>query len=401
MRRIVLHRQVAGRTILLIAFSLLALYPLSAQNDSLPEEPRRFFFKGYLKDLQTATFTPEEGSLLTGNFLHNRLNFRGQPTSALTFRLEVRTRLFWGEDVKVTPGFAEQVDYENGWMDLSWIVVDDSAVVLHTIADRLLLNWRRGPWDVTVGRQRINWGMSTAWNPNDLFNAYNFFDFDYEERPGSDAIRLRYRLKNGMSGLEAAFSRQQADSTAIAALLYRFNHRGYDVQALAGLYRQDVALGLGWAGSIGDAGFRGEATYFQPTASFWDTVGVLSFTVGADYSFAGGWYAGASFLYGSAGVDDALPPNRFYNQELSAKLLMPYRYNFLTQTSRQWTPLFYTQLNLVYSPGADAFLVFPVLTYSVANNWDADLVVQSFFAPLDGHFKNRGNALIFRLRWGF
>lgn len=40
-----------------------------------------------------------------------------------------------------------------------------------------------------------------AWNPNDWFNTYNYFDFDYEERPGTDAIRVRVYFKDGMSSL--------------------------------------------------------------------------------------------------------------------------------------------------------------------------------------------------------
>ena len=45
-----------------------------------------------------------------------------------------------------------------------------------------------------IGRQRINWGVNLAWNPNDLFNAYSLIDFDYQERPGSDAIRFQYYM---------------------------------------------------------------------------------------------------------------------------------------------------------------------------------------------------------------
>ena len=48
-------------------------------------------------------------------------------------------------------------------------------------------NFRQGS-----DRQRINWGQTLVWNPNDIFNAYSYFDFDYIERPGSDAIRLQY-----------------------------------------------------------------------------------------------------------------------------------------------------------------------------------------------------------------
>ncbi|MCG8318265.1 MAG: hypothetical protein MI921_02070 [Cytophagales bacterium] len=51
--------------------------------------------------------------------------------------------------------------------------------------------WRKGCYQV-IGKHRINWGKSYVWNPNDVFNAYSFFDFDYEERRGTDALLIKY-----------------------------------------------------------------------------------------------------------------------------------------------------------------------------------------------------------------
>lgn len=160
-------------------------------------------------------------------------------------------------------------------------------------------------------------------------------------------------------------------------------------------------MGTGWASSLGNAGFKGEATWFQPRQSFGDTIGLLSLTLGGDYSFQNGWYIGGAFLYTSGGSDDAEALEQLAAQQLSAKRLMPFRYSLLGQVAKSITPLFTVNLSLIYCPGADAFITFPVLTYSLSNNWDANLVAQSFFAPASGQFKNLGNALIFRLKWGF
>ena len=376
-------------------------FTAQGQTDSLPvAKPVRFHFKGYLKDLQTASFSSEKGSLITSNLVHNRLNFKYDFSESFSARAELRTRLFWGEQVRWTPDFSQQVDYENGWMDLSWVVVDEPAVVLHTIADRLSLNWQKQRWDITAGRQRINWGMATVWNPNDLFNTYNFYDFDYEERPGSDALRVRC-FTSGMSGFDLAVAQGKDTASTIAALSYRFNHRGYDFQVLGAWYKDDLALGAGWAGSIGNAGFKGEATWFQPRSSFWDTTGLLSFALEADYTFAGSWYVGGSFLYTSGGSNDAAVLDLPAARPLSARTPMPFKYSILGQLTKQVTPLFAANLSLTYSPGANALILFPVLTYSVSDNWDVNLVAQSFFAPEEGAFKNRGNLLLFRLKWGF
>jgi len=283
-------------------------------------------------------------------------------------------------------------------LNLSWLLADRPALALHTIADRLSLNWRRNRWDITVGRQRINWGITTAWNPNDLFNAYNFFDFDYEERPGSDAVRMRYST-SGMAGFDLAVSRGQDSASLIGALLYRFNVRGYDFQVLGSWYHHDLALGAGWAGSIGNAGFKGEVTWFQPRSA--DTTGALSLTLGGDYTFSGGWYVGGALLYTSTGGNDAAALEQLSAQQLSAKMLMPFRYSVLGQVAKPITPLLAANMSLIYCPGANALILFPVLTYSLSDNWEANLVAQAFFAPENDTFKNRGNALFFRLKWAF
>lgn len=382
-------------------FLLIISAILQGQADSLPEEkPVRFHFRGYVKDLQTAAFSGENGSLLSSNLLHNRLNFKYDFSTSFSARLELRNRLFWGEQVRLTPGFSSQVDYEKGWLDLSRVVVDRPSVVLHTIADRFSVNWQKGRWDIVLGRQRVNWGVATVWNPNDLFNAYNFFDFDYEERPGSDALRVRY-ASGTLSGFDLAIAQGKDSASTIAALAYRFNRRGYDFQLIGAWYRDDLALGAGWAGSIGEAGFKGEATWFQPRKSFWDSTGLLSVTMESDYNFESGWYVAGALLYTSGGSADAAALDQLPVRQLSAKTPMPFKYSILGQVTRQVTPLFVANLSLIFCPGVNAFITFPMLTYSVSDNWDANLVAQSFFAPEDGHFKNRGNALFFRLKWGF
>ncbi len=386
---------------LLTVLLMFAGWLVAAQNDSLAEAPPpRFECRGYVKYLHNVAFTPDKGSLSTNNFLHNRLNMSYRFSSALSARLELRTRLFWGEQVRQTPGFASLVDYENGLADLSWTPLQDSALLAHSIVDRLSLRWQHQRWDLVVGRQRVNWGIATTWNPNDLFNAYNFFDFDYEERPGSDALRLRYKT-GGDAGFDLAVSRGKDEKSTTAALLYRFNTRGYDFQAIGAWYRDDLMLGAGWAGAIGDAGFKGEAAWFQPRDRLLDTTGAFSAVLDANYTFESGWYVGGAFLYTSQGGSESRELETLALQTLSAKRLMPFKYSLLAQAARSFTPLFTVNVNVIYCPGPDALILFPVLTYSLADNWDMNLVAQSFFIPQEKKFKNQGNALILRVKWGF
>ena len=111
----------------------------------------------------------------------------------MTFTAEARTRLFYGETVKTFPQYADIIDHDEGYLvDLSGVVSEGNSYFIHSGIDRLNVDWSSGKWQMRLGRQRINWGQTFVWNPNDIFNAYSFFDFDYEERPGSDAALVRY-----------------------------------------------------------------------------------------------------------------------------------------------------------------------------------------------------------------
>ena len=61
-----------------------------------------------------------------------------------------------------------------------------------------IYDYRDNKINFRIGRQRINWGTTTIWNPNDIFNAYNFLDFDYEERPGMDGGKFQYIFNNSV-----------------------------------------------------------------------------------------------------------------------------------------------------------------------------------------------------------
>ena len=135
--------------------------------------------------------------------------------------------------------------------------------VAHSVIDRMLIQYSDEKWDITIGRQRINWGINNIWNPNDIFNAYNFLDFDYEERPGNDAVRIQRNLKNS-SALELAYKSGKNKDKHTAAFLYKLNKWKYDFQFLSGIYQTDYVLGGGWAGNIKEAGFKGEMSYFIP-----------------------------------------------------------------------------------------------------------------------------------------
>jgi len=213
------------------------------------EKEEKLVLSGYIKNLHEFSFINSLDQLQWTTLLHNRLNFKYIPTEKLTVRLEFRNRLFYGDNVKNIFGFSKFISQDHGITDLSWNIIDNKDILFNTTIDRALINYAKGDWDITLGRQRVNWGMNLIWNPNDIFNTYNFLDFDYEERPGSDALRVQYYLGD-FSKIEVAAKKGKSLDDKIVAAMYKFNKESYDIQLITGVYLNDFIIGAGWAGNL-------------------------------------------------------------------------------------------------------------------------------------------------------
>lgn len=374
-----------------VFLSLLTL-SLGAQ-DSTAE--RKLSVNGYVKDLQSLAFDGGFDNLVSGNFIHHRLNIKWKPSRTLTAAVEFRNRFFWGEEVKLIPGFTGLLQNNNELVDLSktWINRD---VILHTNTERLWMEYHRTKWNVRVGRQRINWGLTTLWNPNDLFNTYNFLDFDYEERPGSDALKAQYLFEGG-SNVEGAIA-FQGSGRSVGAMKFFTNKDGYDIQAIGGWYRKSAVVGGGWAGSIKDAGFKGELMYFAPID---DSGSHFNAAVEADYVFANGWYANVGGLFNSGGLNRPVEDWSKIDFDLSPRTLLPMKWAAALTAGKEFTPLFSGNFTCVYTPGVQMLILLPSLKYSLATNLDVDLVWQSFFAQTRDRFEDQSHRAFLRIKWSY
>ncbi len=375
------------------------------------EEPSKWQIQGYLKYLNSSIFIPTEQSplpipaskkiLINDNLLHNRLKFKYFANDQLTFHAEIRNRLFWGDQVRFSllagEDFLQGIDLgSDDFFDWSLGHQNNTGYALHTTLDRFYAEWMKGQWEVRLGRQRVNWGIGTTWNPNDIFNAYNFTDFDYEERPGSDALRVK-RYLGFASSVEIAINMFEKKEDFIGAAKANFHTGTYDWQILAGVVEEHLTLGGGWAGNLGNASFKGEASWFYPLSDSLENSYALTF--GVDYTFENQLYLNSGILYNSNGITGG--GENLLSFQLSARNLYPYKYSFLTQLAYPINPLLNGALIVVYSPGEDhALFVNPALTYSLSQNWDLDLVGQLAFQK-EEKYKGSVQAGFIRLKWSF
>ena len=340
----------------------------------------------------------------TNHLIHNRLNIRGYIQENFSIGLELRNRILFDEGTFNT---------DDGYFDLSHYFINNSKFKLHSMIDRMWLKYQKEKIEISVGRQRVNWGINTIWNSNDLFNAYNFIDFDYIERPGSDVIRFQY-TGDDLSSLDIVYKPSTLENSSVIAALYKMNKMGYDFQFLLANYYDDIALGGGWAGNIKNAGFKGEITYFISEDSSEKNSTSLSTSI--DYSFKNGFYILASHLYNSNGFSD---PYEFNLQSvtqnvLSPKNLMPSKNSFLIQASKLITPAINSSFTLLYGEGINFFFFSPNISYEINASLDASIIGQFFYMddefnpyiPIDTDVApintiNKINGYYARLKWSF
>jgi len=336
---------------------------------------------GYITVMPSVTFDSISGPVLIDNLIHNRLNFRAYANKNITLAVELRNRFFSGDMVRSGPTYSEAVGSDQGYADLSWNLLNEESFFLNTTIDRLWADFNYGKFQATVGRQRINWGQALVWNPNDIFNAYSYFDFDYVERPGSDAVRLQY-YPGSSSSIELAV-KADYDVNITAAALYRFNRWGYDLQFLAGYSEsEDLVAGLGWSGAFGSVSFRGEASWFQPAVNFSDTTGTGLFTVGFDKAFSNNTLAQLQVMYCNNPAD----PGSFgslYFGTISTKELAFSKFSAFGLVSYPVIPLLNLSLSGMWFPDMNSYFAGFSTDWSVGQNTDISLFWQHFASHAD------------------
>lgn len=357
---------------ILFFFLIITTFAFSQEE----EKQKKYSIDGYVTNMQSIMiFDSIDGNWTNDNLVHNRLNFNWFPSEQFSINISARTRLFSGETVKYTPDYADNMQKDNGMTDLNTNIFSEYSFLLNTLIDRANISYEKGNLNITLGRQRINWGRSFVWNPNDIFNSYSFFDFDYPEKPGSDAIRIQY-YTGATSSAELVVKADSAKKIS-AAGLYQFAAGGYDFQFMGGIINeQDYVIGTGWEGNIKSVSFKGEASYLHPKNNFQDTSGVFVASVSFSYFFSSSLMLQFEYLYNqqSETADFA----SYLNRPLTVKNLSFTAHSLFGNISYPITPLLNATLSGMYYPELNGYYIGPSLSYSLAENLDFALIAQTF-----------------------
>ncbi|MCG9747171.1 hypothetical protein [Shewanella sp. Isolate8] len=407
-----------------------------------PEQPWQV--KGYVSYLGSLV-APEQGDKLWDGLLHNRIDAEYR-WKRVRVNVGLRNRLMAGDTTSL-PGYGELVSRDPGYWDLSANWLESGDWIGNSQLDRAYLSWQfADKWELTAGRFRVNWAMSTLWNPNDIFNAYSIYDVDYPERRGVDAIKLSHQLgyasqlelvySQGDEGLTTATDRTNRQyagrylgHSVLGDDIFGYN-LGWDWQLIIGETCDDRVFGGGFAGDLFGAGLRGELSYFdpiydsggarlspelsgpqiliqiqtqaqdkmQPQALRASTVATLEM----DYSFASdvNWRVLGAALYISSplSADSAL---LYLNLPLSARTLSFTTWTYYLDVGFDITPLSRLSSNASYYDDG-SFFVGVTYQYSLADDWQLSLIAQRFDGSTASLFGQSASTLGYlQLKWSF
>jgi hypothetical protein len=364
---------------------------------------RSWSLNGYVKDMQTVLFSGVEERWYLENLIHNRLNFRLDISNSFSCGAGMRNRFSFGNLIAEYPDYYTSFGDDPGIVDLSWNIASGGSYVLNSSIDRLWIAYNRNKIQVNVGRQRINWGLNFVWNPNDLFNTYSYLDFDYEEKPGSDAVRFQYYPEN--TGRLEVTVKAAKDWKMTAALLYQFNRLNYDFQFLGGMMDgTDLVVGTGWAGQLFKGGFRGEMSFFWPLENFSDTSGIFAGSVGYDYTFKNSLMLQFEALYNgnpNGNMATLFSTNQTSASAMSAKNPFLSDFTIFAGVIYPFTPIFSGSLSGMYNWFNKTYIFIPSVTLSLSNSLDLMFLAQIFRVYDDSYPVPGVNFVFGRLKWSF
>ncbi|HEX3020377.1 MAG TPA: hypothetical protein VHP36_08735 [Chitinispirillaceae bacterium] len=374
-------------------YALPSWFPQKANTD----------YKGYLKVLPYFVFNA--GDTNFNNLIHFRADLGWYPWSSFILNIGGRLQLYTGDSfgsAGALDSLANFYSEDVGYADLT----DAWPGLLYANIDRAWIGYEYGSLNLMLGRQRINWGTNLVWNPNDWYNAYNFIDFDYEERPGTDALHVQY-FTSAVSVAELSLKAGKDQVNRTFAAMYKFNTHGYDLQFQAGLYGLDAAIGFSWSGGISGGGFRGEIAFFQQILdeksnnfAVGDSSGNFVAAISADYTFSNSLYLHGEFLYNGFGTNGNIDSAKIF-LPVTAKNLLPSIFGIFGEVGYTFTPLVYGSISFSTNPVDFSFYLTPAVNWSIFQNIDLYIIAQLFFGEPNSLYGETDDLLALRLRWSF
>lgn len=378
-----------------------------------PAQLSPFEYNGYSKYLFSSSKIPRIDERLDDHLIHLRLNTKWFATQNITADLELRFRAFYGESFQEIPHYAELIQTPHDFVALDAIFWESENSLGYLEVDRLWIDYYKNDLQITLGRQRVAWGTCWVWNPTDLYNPLNVLDFDYEERPATDAIRVQY-YTGPVTKLDVAYKPANDPNNQILSGLWSLNQWDYDFNLIAGMRYKRWLTGFSWVGDILEAGFRGEVlvsqapdipdTFLvyqqidQSSLSSWDKP-IISAALSGDYTFPSTFYIHTEVLYNNIGK--TANTLLFQSEANKLGLLTAARWSIYQEFAYDITPLLRGTLFGIFNPNDKSFVIVPSISYSLITNLDLYFVTFFFEGESLTEYGEYGTSFYARIKYSF
>lgn len=349
-------------------------------------------FGGSVKSLLIA------GESLSGGDVWSDLN-RLRLDLDLKFTPSVNIKLIYDNEAIVgtlldEPEFTGAKEADNLTLfDLTETLADRPDLFWRHLIYRAYLTYSADRLNFMLGRQRVAWGQTRIWNPTDLFNPISPLQIEGDQRVGVDALNLEYSF-GALSSVNAVYAPgAKDDETSVAARL-RTNMAGYDLSVMLGEFREDSVVGFDFAGSIGNSGFRGEATLTDPE----DGGDFTRFVLSWDYNFPSTLYVLVEYLHNGGDLGEGA--TRGDLARFTGEIVTKNRNFIALALGYELTPLIRPELYTIYDMDGGGLFLGPGVRYNVLTDLDWITGVQIFPGD-DGEYEGLGDTFHTSLEWFF
>lgn len=343
------------KSLLLTVFIFLVSCPSQA-GEVYSSTNFSFDVKGYYKNLN---FSSKRQATNTGFFADlNRVRVDG---TARIFKI-FDARVIWDNEL-ISGNFmnteefgARQALRNSPYLDLDYEIARSNNFFYGQNFYRATAELDPGFLRLSVGRQKIDWGVMRLLSPVDLFTPISLFDVEKEEKVGETAANLSIPFGSLKINSVYAFN-PDFDRSRIGGRITKTIGR-FDVSALGGRFLRDGIFGFDFSGDVKGAGVRGELIY--------DLAGIgkdfVQFAGGMDYGFENTFYFALEYFFSSQATNTAATSLPF---PATANQIKSVHKNFLSLLLKyDVTPLWTVSLQNITDMNGASFFINPETKYS-------------------------------------
>lgn len=248
-------------------------------------------------------------------------------------------------------------------------------------------------FSLSVGRQRVNWGVARLLSPLDLYTPLATYSLEPSETVGLDSAYLIIPITEKTKLSTAYTINRQFDLSRTGMRLTQTVGR-FDISAQGGRFLQDWIAGADFTGDVGGVGIRGEFMY--DFAAFGKKFAQL--TLGMDYGFANSLTLVAEYFYNGQATD-TFSPTFFLTPLPTANQIQTQHSQFIALSAKyDILPILTPSLFFTWDILGSSVFVRPEIKYSVLSWMDLTAFGQFPCGKQGGDFTQLPNLYAFQLQ---